>query len=363
MRLSSLTLLSGAAFVALSLSSSSLAQSFRITDLGTLGGIYSSALDINNRGTVVGYEITADFSFRAYSYSDGVIRHLNQSSDDNFSQATAINDNGVIVGVASVQVSPNERNSHAVTFSNGTVTDLGALSNPFSNAFGINNSGTIVGSTSNFAGVSRAFSYKNGVMTDLGTFGGIQATGINDSGTIIGSYAPTSGAAVRAFSLKNGVVTDLGTLGGAFTFPKAINESGTVVGQASKPEADISHAFMNTNSAMIDLGTLGGTQSSANAINSFGTIVGDSTLADGTSRGFLYPGGIMTDLNTFLPANSGWNLTGAFGINDAGSIVGTGMFNNQSRSFLLTAVPEPSVLWMAGIAVSVFGLRLKRKRN
>ncbi|MBC7528673.1 MAG: PEP-CTERM sorting domain-containing protein [Chthonomonadaceae bacterium] len=39
------------------------------------------------------------------------------------------------------------------------------------------------------------------------------------------------------------------------------------------------------------------------------------------------------------------------------------MFNNQSRSFLLTAVPEPSVLWVAGIAVGVFRLRLRRKRN
>src|SRR3712207_9335136 len=46
--------------------------------------------------------------------------------------------------------------------------------------------------------------------------------------------------------------------------------------------------------------------------------------------------GEMRDLNTVLPVNSGWILTDATGINDRGQIVGHGLFNGQTRAFLLT---------------------------
>lgn len=44
----------------------------------------------------------------------------------------------------------------------------------------------------------------------------------------------------------------------------------------------------------------------------------------------------MSDLNSFLPANSGWELFIANGINERGQIIGTGRFNGQNRGFLLT---------------------------
>jgi hypothetical protein len=44
----------------------------------------------------------------------------------------------------------------------------------------------------------------------------------------------------------------------------------------------------------------------------------------------------MTDLNTLLPASSGWLIFAAFAINDAGQIVGNGVLNGQERACLLT---------------------------
>jgi probable HAF family extracellular repeat protein len=44
----------------------------------------------------------------------------------------------------------------------------------------------------------------------------------------------------------------------------------------------------------------------------------------------------MKDLNTLIPANSGWFLQEARGINDAGQIVGSGWNNGQYRAFVLT---------------------------
>jgi probable HAF family extracellular repeat protein len=51
---------------------------------------------------------------------------------------------------------------------------------------------------------------------------------------------------------------------------------------------------------------------------------------------FVISAGKMVDLNTLIPAKSGWVLQTATGINDAGQIVGYGTFKKQTRGFLLT---------------------------
>jgi hypothetical protein len=73
-------------------------------------------------------------------------------------------------------------------------------------------------------------------------------------------------------------------------------------------------------------------------------------------HGFLDVGGVMIDLNQFLPLNSGWTIDAAYGINDSGDIVGTGTMNGQSyalelvaRSALLIGTPEPATVLLAGL--------------
>jgi probable HAF family extracellular repeat protein len=46
----------------------------------------------------------------------------------------------------------------------------------------------------------------------------------------------------------------------------------------------------------------------------------------------------MRDLNSLLPANSGWELTAAYGINDRGQIVGKGKKDGQTKAYLLTPI-------------------------
>ena len=71
-----------------------------------------------------------------------------------------------------------------------TITDLGG-----GEADGINASGQVVGQNA----VDHAFLYSNGVMTDLGTFGGTSsaAYGINSSGQVVGLSLTASGSAQR----------------------------------------------------------------------------------------------------------------------------------------------------------------------
>jgi len=55
---------------------------------------------------------------------------------------------------------------------------------------------------------------------------------------------------------------------------------------------------------------------------------------------------LLADL---IEPGTGWQLDYAFAINDAGDIVGYGLFNGQVRGFLMTAVPEPAT-WLLMIA-------------
>ena len=67
------------------------------TDLGTLGGVQSSALGINNSGQVVGWAATATQDIHAFLYRNGSMIDLGTLGGDE-SIAWGINDGGDVVG-------------------------------------------------------------------------------------------------------------------------------------------------------------------------------------------------------------------------------------------------------------------------
>ena len=89
---------------------------------------------------------------------------------------------------------------------------------------------------------------------------------------------------------------------------------------------------------MKDLGVLPGrTLSIAWDINNADQVVGFSEGEGVVPHPFLYSGGVMRDLNTLIPPNSGWELLEALEINDKGHIVGRGINNEdgEEHAFLL----------------------------
>ena len=63
----------------------------------------------------------------------------------------------------------------------------------------------------------------------------------------------------------------------------------------------------------------------------------------GSGRAFLWQNGVMTDLNTLIPASSPWYLQSAQSINEAGEIVGYGTINGETHAFLAKpTVAEPA---------------------
>jgi probable HAF family extracellular repeat protein len=74
------------------------AETNGIQDIGTLGGNFSFANDINENGQVIGYSETQDGFERAFVWDQSLgIRELPTTSGSSV-RATAINDSGVVVG-------------------------------------------------------------------------------------------------------------------------------------------------------------------------------------------------------------------------------------------------------------------------
>jgi hypothetical protein len=80
----------------------------------------------------------------------------------------------------------------------------------------------------------------------------------------------------------------------------------------------------------------------------------------------------MLDLNSLLPASSGWVLEEALGINNSGQITGMGLYDGQETAFLMTdpggvgdvaAVPEPNAVLVIAAGIGFMALLVALRRR
>ncbi len=112
---------------------------------GRFAGIYATGL--NNEGQVVGTsDTTGDASFHAFLWRQGHITDLGTVPGDAYSSATAIGNNGMVLGVSiSASFSPR-----AMLWRDGTATDMNTLVPQdtalyLESACSINDKGEIIG--------------------------------------------------------------------------------------------------------------------------------------------------------------------------------------------------------------------------
>ena len=321
------------------------ATTYTITDLGSLGQGESDASAVNAAGEVTGY-----------SYLSTLVPTPECPPVYGNTKKTCV-----------------EHPWHAFLYSNGQMSDLGTLGGHISVGSAINRSGWVVGASTTSSGGSDAFLWNGGKkMIDLGGLAplagsaGSWATGINDSGQVVGRYG--TGDVEHAFSYSNGTMTGLpepSFTNGTGCEAMSINNTGQIGGVCDDTSSN-THLVLWQNGAVSDLGILvsPGTEPpgiQALSINNTGQIAG-TVFVNGASEGFEYShgtitnlgsflaasindngvmvggssidnGGTVQDLNTLIPAGSGYQIQYATAINNTGQIVAN---TTSSHALLLT---------------------------
>ena len=244
-----------------------------------------------------------------------------------------------------------------------TITDLGTLGGTFSYPSFISRSGAVSGlSTLPGDAVLRSFLWAGNGMIDLGALPGgpdsfaenvnekLQVTGSADGASTAGDgnslcfgaqdgSLAQDGLVSRAYLWQNGIMSDLGTLGGRSSGHSWINNKSQIVGiseidapdpfgapcNRGMPGSQIIRGFLWQGGVMTDIGTMGGNDSAALYINNAEQIAGasDITLTPDPSLGyvphhaFLWKNGVFQDLGTL---GGGTSIPEA--MDDIGDVVG-----------------------------------------
>jgi len=319
------------------------AQSYTVTDLGTLLGDSTSAgAALNGTGEVVGFlSPTVQHGF-LWSAGRGML-DLPPLPGGNFSVAVGINAGGVVAGTSTTK---NGGNDHAVLWINGRVQDLGTLpGGTASVGSAINASRQVAGGSDAGTTSTHATLWtKTGGMQDLGVLGGVGAyslaEGINRFGEVVGESSIPGSINFHGFSWTAASgMQDLGILpGGSFSVAYGVNDLGQIVGYADCGVSCFHAVLWGADAKIQDLGSLPhSTESSAFSINNAGHAVGWAILPGTVYHGFVWSQNAgMLDLNDLIPAGSGWTIEFALAINGSDQITGRGTINGLEHAFLMT---------------------------
>ncbi len=330
---------------------------YTVSDLGSLGGIYSAGQGINNSGVVSGFSyLPGDSSEHSISGLRLTLPQDLKTLGGIYSQAYSVNNLGQMVGSSTLT---GDQSYHAFQLNAGALVlkDLKALvATGNSRAFSINDNGQVTGFSTTALGAEHAVRWQNDVnntISDLGTLDGTgnsQGIAINSTGQVAGFSSLTGIKSTHAVLwAANGTKKDLGTLGGTHSAAFGINASGQVAGSSTLALDAAQHAFLwqpTSVPPMSDLGTLGGSFSEAHGISSLGDVVGYSTTANNAlQKAFLWQSGLgLQDLNGLIDPLSGWTLLEAQAISEDGNyITGVGTFTGvgiagERHAFLLKKI-------------------------
>jgi probable HAF family extracellular repeat protein len=223
-----------------------------------------------------------------------------------------------------------------------TVTDLGTLGGPYSEAFFMNNNAAIGGVSSRADGTEHAFLWQKGAFADLGTLGGANSV------------------AYGGPNLWNQLVGQSDT---ATADPNGEDFCGFGTHDICRPF--IWQPLPFPGGKMLRLPTLGGHNGEANGINDRGEAVG---TAENATADTSCPAG--KSLHQFKPVIWSWGETRelrtfpgdpdgvALGTNDSGDVAGTsgdcGAFDSSTG---LNLVARHALLWQQGRVINLGNLK------
>ena len=266
-----------------------------MTDLGTLGGSVSQAVDINDDGQIIGMSDRPGGGHAVpFLYQDGRMIDLDANGLAAVKSLGGIDNDGVIAGTLSVTHADGDDLQHpgetAFRWTYGSITLLTGHSIQWSEAHAINSNGVIVGELYEpKIDREQAFVWTDGRLITLGSGAALD---INNRGVIAG-YASVNNMTSVACVWRDHVRRDL----------------------------PIPHGM---------------SYSRATAINNKGEVTGNMGVSAASTRPFLWSREHLIDINDTIDPQSGWTLCNAADINDAGQIVGWGFLSHRHHAFRMT---------------------------
>jgi|ERR1019366_988334 uncharacterized membrane protein len=272
------------------LAASSYAQ-FTFTSIDFPGAKVTIVRGINNHGEIVGDYGDSPLHSHAMLIKDGQFLPLAPTTvlGTNYSEAFKINDRGDVVGY----FLGDDGFFHGFLLRKGmlTILDFPGVSDTY--AFGINESGMIVGAwdfldSSGNVLATHGFIWDNGNFSEVDFPGSSDTTvfGINARGDLVGAWGSNKSDPGQGFVFSQGrfISFNVPFPGATWTQGNDINARGHVVGSYGWPM----HAFLAVGATFTAVEYPGAAQTTVWGINSAGQIVG--TYHDhpgGPARGFL----------------------------------------------------------------------------
>ena len=329
---------------------------YQIYDIGVIdvGDDASQGSGVSHGGIAVGRSIHTGGS-QAFTWTlNGGIVGLPNLAGRSYAVSKSATDNGIVVGTAATTLFGTSR--LPVMWQNGAVSQLPLPpGETLGDANSVNASSVAVGSVDG-GSLQRGAIYSGGSgtiitqTTPTGSFF-VTAFGINDSGRIVGQGIDPMNAARNV-----GIVYDIGQntafevgalpgLNGALAF--GVSNTGYVVGSSMLNQGSGLPFTWSDQGGMVAIPLATGTsEGSARAVNSAGWVVGNDSSA--FSIPFLYDGTNTYRLADLIPPGSGWDLSmntssSADGISENGVIVGTGVHNGETHAYaMVPAAPSPT---------------------
>jgi uncharacterized membrane protein len=267
---------------------------------------------------------SAQFTFTSIDFPEGTL-----------TTARGINNHGEIVG--SYRVVPPR---HALLIKGGQYIPLApttVLGNHYSEALKSNDRGDVVGLYIGDDGFTHGFLLSGGAVTTLDFPGAsdTSAYGIDESGTVVGQWdlldSNGNTLIVHGFRWENGSFAQVDFPGSGDTYLFGINARGDLVGGWDPGiTSPLEHSFVCSKGQCFSFDFPGAPLTQADDINALGQIAGTYIDAGGAQHAFLAGGANFTSFD--FP---GAVATAAWGINSAGQIVGN-YFNadNVRHGFL-----------------------------
>jgi probable HAF family extracellular repeat protein len=236
----------------------------------------------------------------------------------------SINNRGVIVGYYAEGVGdPFGRGFRRDARGRFTTIDLPGATQ--TKPLRINDRGQISGAYIDTAGRRRGFLLDGGRFIRIDVPGAVytQAFGVNNRGQVVGDYQ-TSDGRVHGFRWERGRITTVDAPDAAGTTLADINDRGQLLGGRLEPDGSV-RGFVLDRGRFVTFRAPGVPQTLAFDLNNRGQIVGFTVTPTATdplagARGFLLAKGAR---GPFTPVDvPGAPRSAAFGLNDAGAIVG-----------------------------------------